>query len=235
MYKVAIVEDIAFERKTLFEYLRRYEEKEQISFQIYTFQDGAELISNYPEGLDILLMDIGMEHVDGIKAARLVRRKDERVVLIFVSSMVQYGIQGYSVDAMDFIVKPVSYMGLKMRLDRALLRLNKNSSKRIQVRSEDTLFQLDISDIYFVETYNHKVIVHTKDRALPVNVSMHVLEEELKGFPFFRCHNSFLVHLKYIDKIQENDIWINGQVLSISRYRRKEFLEAWASYIREGE
>lgn len=49
--------------------------------------------------------------------------------------------------------------------------------------------------------------------------------------PFFRCHTSFLINLNYIEKIQGNDVWVNGQLLSISRYRRKEFLEAWAAFL----
>ena len=234
-YQIAVVEDVVFDQKLLLEYLHHYQEKENLSFQIYTFQDGSELIAHYPERLDILLADIGMERLDGMRMARLIRRRDERVVIIFVSNMIHYCIQGYSVDALDFMVKPVTYMGLKIRLDRALARLNKNSSRQIQIRSTDGIFSIDISDICFIETFHHKVIIHTKNAAFPVNVSMRTLEDELKGFPFFRCHNSFLVHLKYVDKIQGNNIWVNEQLLSISRYRRKEFLEAWAVYIGQGE
>ncbi len=234
-YRIAVVEDAAFDQKLLLEYLQHYQEKEKVSFQIDIFEDGAELISDYPKGLDILLADIAMERLDGMKMARLVRRKDERVVIIFVSNMIHYCIQGYSVEALDFIVKPVTYMGLKIRLDRALSKLNKNTSRKIQVRSTDGILQIDIADICFVETFQHKIMIHTKEHSFPVNVSMRTLESQLQGLPFFRCHNSFLIHLKYVDKIQGNDIWVNNQLLSISRYRRKEFLEAWAVYIGEGE
>lgn len=219
----------------ILEYLHRYEEKEHLTFQIYAFQNGLEFIKNYPDGLDILLLDIALEQLDGMKIARLVRRKDDQVIIIFVSSMIHYGIQGYSVEAFDFIVKPVTYMGLKVRLDRALLRLNKNASGRIHVRTIDGLFQIEISDICFLETFHHKVILHTKNNSFPINTSMRTLENQLQGYPFFRCHNSFLVHLKYVDKVQGNDILVNNHLLSISRYRRKEFLEAWAVYIGEGE
>lgn len=132
---------------------------------------------------------------------------------------------------MDFVVKPVTYMGLKVRLDRALLRLGQASGKRIEVRNSDGTYQVPVADICYLETFNHKVILHTKDRVLPANTSMRTLEKELLGMPFFRCHASFLINLNYVDKIQGNDIWVNGQLLSISRYRRKEFPEAWAAHL----
>jgi DNA-binding LytR/AlgR family response regulator len=231
MYHIAIVEDSRFDQKQLLEYLHRYEKETNISFQIDTFSDGADLIHNYPAQLDILLMDIVMNKLDGMKTARLVRRRDEKVILIFISSMIQYAIQGYSVDAMDFLVKPVSYMGLKLRLDRALLKLGKNASRHIKVHNADGDHSIPVSDICYLETSHHKVVIHTKNQTIPANCSMRTLEKELADMPFFRCHTAFLVNLKYIDKVQGNDIWVNGQLLSISRYRRKDFLEVWTAYL----
>lgn len=233
MYHIAIVEDVAFDQKQMTEFLHRYEKENNVTFQIHIFSDGAQLIRDYPEGLDILFMDIMMEKMDGLKAARLIRRQDERVILIFVTNMIQYAIHGYSVDAMDFIVKPVSYTGLKARLNRAIGRLEKRSCRHIEVRSPDGIHSVPVSDICYLETCNHKTIIHTKEQALHANSSMRSLEEELAGLPFFRCHTSFLVNLGYIDKIQGNDVWVNGTLLFISRYRRKEFLEAWAAYLGE--
>ena len=231
MYRIAIVEDAAFDQKRLIEFIRRYEQESGEHFDILTFSHGADLIKDYPDDLDILLMDIMMDKMDGLKTARLVRRRDRHVILIFVTSMIQYAIQGYSVDAMDFIVKPVSYMGLKVRLDRAILRLKQTASRHIEIRNSDGVHQITVSDICYLETYNHKVVIHTKDRVIPANTSMRTLEKELTGLPFFRCHTSFLINLNYVDKIQGNDIWVGGQLLSISRYRRKDFLDAWAAYL----
>lgn len=192
MYHIAIAEDVVFEQKRMTEFLHRYEKENNVTFQIDLFSDGADLIKDYPEGLDILLMDIMMEKMDGLKAARLIRRRDERVILIFVTNMIQYAIHGYSVDAMDFIVKPVSYTGLKARLDRAIQKLRKNSCRHIEVRNSEGVHSIAVSDICYLETYNHKTIIHTKDQAIFANSSLRSLEEALTGLPFFRCHTSFL-------------------------------------------
>lgn len=231
MYHIAVVEDSVFDQKRLTEYLSRYERETDLQFQITVYSNGVELIKNYPENLDILLMDIMMDKMDGLKTARLVRRQDDRVLLIFITNMIQYAIEGYSVDAMDFIIKPISYTGLKVRLDRAILRLKKGASRHIEIRNSDGIHSIAIAEICYIETCNHKVIIHTRDQQIPANTSLSTLEEELQGSLFFRCHAAFLINLKYIDKIQGNNIWVNGQLLSISRYRRKDFLEAWAAYL----
>lgn len=231
MYRIAVVEDSPFDQRQLTEFLHRYEKETGAVFQIDLFSDGSELMKEYPPNLDILFMDIMMDRLDGLKTARLVRRQDTRVILIFVTSMLQYAVQGYSVDALDFLVKPVTYMGLKVRLDRAVLRLQKTASHLLEIRNSEGTFFIAASDICYLETFNHKVIVHTKDKAIPANASLRSLEKELTGLPFFRCHTSFLVNLNYVDRIQGNDIWVNDRLLSISRYRRREFLEAWAAYL----
>ena len=234
MYRVAVVEDSAFERKNMLSYLKQYQEKEQVPLEVLSYSDGSELIEAYPEPLDILLMDIGMEKLDGMKTARLVRRRDTRVVLIFVSSMIQYGLQGYSVDALDFLVKPVSYTMLKLRLDRAIARLEKRTGRLLKIRSEDTLLPISSENITYVEAQDHKVIIHTVTESIPAAMSLKSIESSLAGLSFYRCHNTFLVNLNYVDRLQGNELTINGQTLPISRYKKQEFLEVYSAWEGEG-
>lgn len=231
MYRIAIVEDSAFDRKHLTEFLRRYEKETGETFAIDFFSDGDELIKNYPSELDILFLDIMMERMDGLKTARIVRRMDDRVILFFVTSMVHYATQGYSVDALDFLVKPISYMGLKVRMDRARLRLQKKASFCLEIHNSEGIRSVSVNDICYLETCNHRVVVHTKTETIPANCSLRSLEQQLASMPFFRCHTSFLINLNYVDKIQGNDVWVNGEKLFVSRYRRKDFLDAWAAFL----
>jgi DNA-binding LytR/AlgR family response regulator len=116
-------------------------------------------------------------------------------------------------------------------MDRALYKLQQAAPIHLEIVNADGIYQVNANDICYLETFNHKVIVHTKDQVIPANASLRSFEKALEKLPFFRCHTSFLVNLQYVDKIQGNNIWINGQLLSISRYRRKEFLEAWSTYL----
>ena len=154
-----------------------------VTFEIFSFPNGEALLKEYPGRLDLLLLDIAMPKVDGLTAARRIRRDDPDVVILFISSVTQYAVQGYSVEALDFIVKPVSYMGLKIRLDRALARIRQSRPRMIEVRNADGLFKLSAMDILYVETFRHRIVIHTRERALPAEKSMQSFEKELSGLP----------------------------------------------------
>ena len=233
MIRVAVAEDMAFEREALLRHLNRYAQERGEELACTAFENGEALLRGYGEGFDLLLLDVAMPRVDGLTAARRIRRQDERVVILFITSMVQYAVQGYSVDAIDFLVKPVSYTGLRLRLDRALTRIAQNQPLRIQVRSACGLRSVPVSEIRYVETSNHRVIIHTGDEELLTDRTMKQIEAELAGQPFFRCHTSYLVHLRYVDRIQGNEIEVDGSRLLISRYRRRELLDTFTAYLGE--
>ena len=233
MIRVAVAEDMAFEREALLRHLNRYAQERGEELACTAFENGEALLRGYGEGFDLLLLDVAMPRVDGLTAARRIRRQDERVVILFITSMVQYAVQGYSVDALDFLVKPVSYTGLRLRLDRALARIAQNQPLRIQVRSVSGLCSVPVSEIRYVETCNHRVVIHTADEELLTDRTMKQIEAELAGQPFFRCHTSYLVHLRYVDRIQGNEIEVDGSRLLISRYRRRELLDTFTAYLGE--
>ena len=233
MIRVAIAEDMEFEREALLRHLRRYEQERGEAFSCTVFENGEELLRGYGEGFDLLLLDVAMPRVDGLTAARRIRRQDEKVVILFITSMVQYAVQGYSVDALDFLVKPVGYTGLRLRLDRALARIAQSRPRCIQVRSASGLCSVPVSGIRYVETCSHRIIIHTGDAELLTDMTMKQIESELAGQPFFRCHTSYLVHLRYVDRIQGNEIEVDGSRLLISRYRRRELLDTFTAYLGE--
>ena len=233
MIRVAVAEDMAFEREALLRHLNRYAQERGEELACTAFENGEALLRGYGEGFDLLLLDVAMPRVDGLTAARRIRRQDERVVILFITSMVQYAVQGYSVDALDFLVKPVSYTGLRLRLDRALARIAQNQPLRIQVRSVSGLCSVPVSEIRYVETCNHRVVIHTADEELLTDRTMKQIEAELAGQPFFRCHTSYLVHLRYVDRIQGNEIEVDGSRLLISRYRRRELMDTFTAFLGE--
>ena len=109
MYKVAIVEDDPQSRETAAALLRRYAQEHALSFELTSFPDGAAIADGYRPLYDIIFLDIEMPHLDGMKTAHLIREKDEHVVLVFITNVARYAVKGYEVQAMDYILKPLSY------------------------------------------------------------------------------------------------------------------------------
>ncbi len=109
MIKIAIVEDEAMYAKQLEEFLHQYETEKHEAFDITIYSDGDQIVNKYKSQFDIILMDVEMKFMDGMSAAEEIRKMDSEVVIIFITNMAQYAIRGYAVDALDYVLKPVSY------------------------------------------------------------------------------------------------------------------------------
>ena len=112
MIQIAIVEDEEIYVKQLTEYIRKYQTERGRSIKVTVFGDGEDITENYNGVFDIILMDIQMRFMDGMTAAEKIRQMDQKVIIMFITNMIQYAVRGYEVDAMDYVVKPVEDMEL---------------------------------------------------------------------------------------------------------------------------
>lgn len=123
---VAIVEDESEYARELQDYLRRYGREVGERFDITVYPDGEDIVDDYRSGMyDIILMDIEMKSMDGMTAAEHIRDVDGDVVIMFITNMAQYAIRGYRVDALDYVLKPISYFSFTQRLGKAMERMRR--------------------------------------------------------------------------------------------------------------
>ena len=123
MIRVAIVEDDAEVQGVLQEYVRRYTRQYGTEFEVTVFADGVDILDNYRAVYDIIFLDVEMKHLDGMTTAERIRQMDADVILIFITNMAQYAIRGYSVGALDYVLKPVPYFAFSQQLLKAVSRL----------------------------------------------------------------------------------------------------------------
>lgn len=226
--RVAVVEDDAAERRRMQEYLQRYGQTHGLFLEVETFADGEELVRQGTAGLDIVLLDIQMQRMDGMTAARRIREMDSRVVLIFVTGMVAYAVQGYRVDALDFLVKPVEYPLLQSALDRAAARLEQAAPHYINVRTGKELYHLDVRRLLYAEAQDHKLLLRTELGPLVCAGSIRALEKELEAEGFFCCHAAFLINLDRVDRLDGSDVVLGEYRVPVSKHRRRLLLERLA-------
>ena len=162
MISVAIVEDEAAYAEQLREFLVRYSQESGHEFEISIFSDGDEIVEGYKAQYDLILLDVEMKFMDGMTAAEEIRRVDPEVVIIFITNMAQYAIRGYAVDAMDYVLKPVSYFAFSQRLSRAIQRMKKRARRYMTISIKGGAQKLDIDKIYYVESQGHNLIFHTE-------------------------------------------------------------------------
>lgn len=150
MIRIAIVEDEDSYVQVLTGYLKQYETEHSLSFQISVFHDGLDIVSEYKADYDIILLDIQMKHLDGMKTAEKIRELDEDVSFIFITSTIQFAVQGYLVDALGYVVKPVAYLAFSQILGKAVKKVKQKQQKDyMTIEVEGGQMRLDISQIYW--------------------------------------------------------------------------------------
>ena len=233
MLRIAIVEDEENYISVLKGYLQRYKEESGEQIEVTVYHDGDEIAAFYRAQFDIILMDIEMKFLDGMSAAERIREKDSEVIIIFITNMPQYAIQGYRVDALDYVLKPLSYFAFSQRIDRALSRIRKNDVRFVVIPLKGGRRKVDVSLLCYVEVRDHDLIYHTVDGNFTTKGTIKDAEDALKEENFFRCNRCYLVNLDYVENFQGSDVTVNGDVIQVSRSRKKVFLDALNDYMNE--
>lgn len=231
MIHIAIVEDEDESAKRLEEFLLRYQKERGCEMKARRFTDGEEIVRNYRPDYDMIFMDIQLKELDGMTTAELIRSQDPEVIIIFITNMVQYAIRGYAVDALDYVLKPVTYFAFSQRLDRALDRLSRRKTHYLTIPVKGGAQKLDIGQIRYLESRGHTLVFHMKREEIVSAGTMKEMEELLAPYGFCRCNKGYLMNLEYVDGIQDGCVLVGEERLLISRGRKNPFLEALANYM----
>jgi DNA-binding LytR/AlgR family response regulator len=231
--KLAIVEDEKPQQLLIKTYIDQFASETGYTIECSFFEDGTDIIARYKNNFDILLMDIQMPQMDGIKTAEIIRQRDKNVIIIFITNLAQYAIDGYSVNAMNFLVKPISYSFFADKLQRGVECVEKKWPKFIQIKTNNGLVRLQDTEIIYVEMNNRKLLIITKNREYRCRTSVQDIERALNSKSFFRCHVGFLINLQYVKQIEHDFVIVAGHRLPVSRHRKKELLDAFTNHLGE--
>lgn len=232
MYKIAIVDDDVEVTQRLAAYCQQFAAEEGIELSVQQFNSSEVFLEFYQEqtAYDLLLLDIEMGEMTGMEAAQVIRQYDQDVTIIFVTNMIQYAIQGYAVDALDFVVKPVDYDAIYFRLKRTFYQKQRQREESMSINTIAGELQVSVQDLLFVEVRGHQLYYHTVDKVYQGRGSMKAVEATLSNRYFAKPHQSFLVNLGKIDRISGLTIEIGEQEVPISRVRQREFLTAFSNF-----
>ncbi len=230
MIRIAIVEDEQNYADQLREYMDQFKKETGKDIHLTFFQDGADIVEGYSADFDIILMDIQMNFMDGMTAAEKIRQVDSEVIIMFITNMMNYAIRGYQVDALDYIVKPVSYFSFRQKLERAINRLPEKNAHTVMIGASAGIFKVPVEDIYYIESEGHSLIFHTRSGDYRERGKMQDREDELKPYGFFRSNKGYLVNLDDVDGVQDGCCIVHGSKLLIARARKNEFMSALAGH-----
>ena len=229
---IAVVDDNLNDRKMILDYLSQFFNESGVDYATSTFEDGVSFLKDYSFSYDFIIFDIDMPQMSGIDTAKELRKKDSNVTIMFVTNMPQYALEGYSVEAVDYVLKPLSYPDFRLKMKKATRYILRNSVKKVTINTtEEGLITVDSSDIYYVESKLHYIYYHTKKGIYKMRAKLTEVEDILLPYHFARSGGSFLINLAYLEKIDGNEIVIAGETLPLSRRMKASLMSAFTKYM----
>ncbi len=231
MIHIAICDDEQSFVSNLKQLLDQYAEETGEEIKVTAYYDGSELIEKYDPSLDLVFLDIQMNRMDGLSTAKRLRQMDTRVAIIFLTTLTQYGLEGYKYQATNYIIKPMKYVRLKAEMDKWIKHHRQEDSPAMMVINDTGKYKVFLKTLRFVETFNRNLLLHTEEEKIICYKSMKEMEQELCHRGFVRCHTSYLVNLFYVKGVKGLNLeLITGENIPISQPRRKEFMARLADY-----
>lgn len=223
--KIAIIDDDSTMTKQIEDYLQKLQKEVDTIFELEVFHDPVKFLEHNRMDYDLLLLDVEMPQMDGISLAKEIRKHNWKVLIVFITNMAQYAIHGYEVEAIDYVLKPLTFFDFSMKMKKVLRYYQRNREQKIILLSTQGSIPINVSTITYIEVIRHYLYYHTLGGIYEIRGVMRAVEEEMKVYSFAKCSQSFLVNLAHVKSIRGNDVVVNGEELPISRNRKKAFIK----------
>ncbi len=218
-----IIDDEPVARKGMMEYASEIE-----FLHVVAQCENALKASTYlKEGtIDLLLLDIQMPKLSGIEFLKSISNPP---MAIFTTAYSEYAIEGYSLNVIDYLVKPVPFQRFVQAVNKArdFYLMKHKTDKTISenyffIKSNGRYEKVDFNEVLFVESMQNYIVIHTPDRKLITYLTLSGIEAQLPGDQFMKVHKSFIVSLSKIESVDGSEIMIGKNHIPISRNLREE-------------
>ncbi len=197
------------------------------------YSDGKVLLERMSKiRYDLVILDIEMPEMNGIETARRLRAFSEKTAIVFLTSHIEYALEGYEVSALRYLTKPASVEKLSEIITYLVEREKK--TKKLFIRDVEDMVTVNVSDILYMEAQNQNIRIVTVQGIYKCRYNLADYDRELSAYGFFRIHRSYLVNLAHVIRISGKEVYMaDGAHLPVSRTREKQFCEALYQYVKE--
>lgn len=236
MIQIAICDDEENSREYLKVLIKQAEDVLGTSYQISEFSNGKDLLDAQTEW-DLLFLDIELkETLSGMDMAKLLRSRASKreQILIFVTGFKEYVFDAFDVNAFHYLIKPVDKEKFLSVFQKAIQQINakkESQVKTIHIQNGIRNKIICMDDVFYIESQNHKILLHTKNGIFDDYARIRDLEEQLQG-QFFRIHKGYLVNFAYLAHYTKTEVVLtNGDILPLSKYKYADFVKAYLRFM----
>ena len=242
--RIAICDD----ERTIREYLEDLVLTVDSSITVIQYEEGSKLLEE-DFNADILLLDIQMPGIDGMEAAKALRSRGSKVIIVFVTAIEEYVFDAFDVGAAGYIVKPFDDSRVRdvllsairvakeqRRIDSLLSEQLKHSNRTILVKTDSGNINISLSDVAYAEVFDRKIVLHLKDKSTISYYGRMSSLENIAGSDFFRIHRSYLVNLIFIKSYDSKNVVVLSDSIPIARGKYHDFVKVYLEFYtrREG-
>ena len=226
--EIAVVDD----EKTIKEHICTLIEEQQPDSHIEAYATGEELLVS-GKRFDIVFLDIRMEGMNGIEAAKKLRAQQGDIILVFITGMKDYVFDALDLYAFQYLLKPIDEGKFAEVLERAVREaVRKKERRALFIKSRN--LTLDQSEILYIESRAKKAEIHTVRQTIEIYAAMDELEGQL-GEEFYRCHRAYLVNMDCITEYDSQSITLtNGDRVYLTKKKYGEFVKAYMWHLQNG-
>lgn len=235
--RIAVCDDEAVMRKKLVGYLEKI--SESIPIEVEEFEDGKQLLDRiFGQGVrfDILLLDIRMKGLDGLDTAKMIRKEDKEVVIIFITSLINYVFMGYEVKAFRYLMKPLKEKDFLEVMNAAIREIQEKKDGFLIINQKGKMGAVPIEDITYIEIHIRKVSIYTETECYECYGKISEMEQKLSEHCFIKVHRSYVVNAAHMVTVDKQNCLVGisgGKKIPMSRNRIKEVYTELTAYALE--
>ena len=232
-YKIAVCDDNETDQAYVIGFLNTWAQQNNRATEFHSFASAEEFLFQYADEKDyhVLILDIEMGKMNGVELARKLRMGNSELQIVFVTGFPDFIAEGYDVDAIHYLMKPLERDRFYKAMDKAIERIRLVEPYIILQEKGETL-RLNLRNILYVEVFSHSCVIHKTSGLIEQKVSITKLEESF-GEQFVRVHRSYLVNLERVKQIGKTEIVLeNDEIVPLSRRKYNEVNLAFIRYFK---
>lgn len=230
---IAIIDDIASDAEQLKRIITSYFENRQIPTEIRYFSSAEAFFDDYrPGNFQILFLDIYMDGITGMEAARRIRNQSDDCILVFVTTSSEFAVESYDVNAAYYLLKPFQPEKLCQILDSFRLK-EALHARYIEIISDRVPVRVPLHNILYADTFRNAVCLHTDAGPLRSYLTFHKFEEQIRDcHNFLSCYRGCMVNMDRIQEATDDGFLLdNGETVQIRKRGSAAIRKAYLQYL----